>query len=181
MWMGLTEIVWEVMDWIHLAHDRDQWRAVVKTVMNFRVPQNAEILTSWATISFSRTLLHRVRWFVGKSRVYKIRILYLTQYLHQKRCSRCFPPVRQIYKALHRQTLLPAAPHSSITHTPCVFQRNLSYVASWCSGSSLHSFEFRTGYLLFCVRYFVIFLSISKRITGTSEVGKTPVSLNVGS
>jgi hypothetical protein len=25
------------VEWIHLAQDRDQWRAVVKTVMNLRV------------------------------------------------------------------------------------------------------------------------------------------------
>jgi hypothetical protein len=25
------------MDWIDLAHDRDQWRALVNTVMNLRV------------------------------------------------------------------------------------------------------------------------------------------------
>jgi len=36
--MNLREIVWEVVDWIHLAQDRDQWRAVVNTVMNFLVP-----------------------------------------------------------------------------------------------------------------------------------------------
>jgi hypothetical protein len=28
----------EVVDWIPLAQDRDQWLAVVKTVMNIRVP-----------------------------------------------------------------------------------------------------------------------------------------------
>jgi hypothetical protein len=26
------------VDWIHLAEDRDQWRALVNTVMNLQVP-----------------------------------------------------------------------------------------------------------------------------------------------
>jgi hypothetical protein len=36
--MGLREIGWDGMDWIDLAQDRDQWRALVNTVMNLRVP-----------------------------------------------------------------------------------------------------------------------------------------------
>jgi hypothetical protein len=32
------EIGWDVMDWIDLAPDRDQWWALVNTVMNLRVP-----------------------------------------------------------------------------------------------------------------------------------------------
>jgi hypothetical protein len=32
--MGLREIVWEVVDWIHLAQERDQWWALVNMVMN---------------------------------------------------------------------------------------------------------------------------------------------------
>jgi hypothetical protein len=30
--MVLREIVWDGMDWINLAQDRDQWRALVNTV-----------------------------------------------------------------------------------------------------------------------------------------------------
>jgi hypothetical protein len=34
----LREIRWGGMDWIDLAQDIDQWRALVNTVMNLRVP-----------------------------------------------------------------------------------------------------------------------------------------------
>jgi hypothetical protein len=34
----LRERGWGCMDWIDLAQDRDQWRALVNTVMNLRVP-----------------------------------------------------------------------------------------------------------------------------------------------
>jgi hypothetical protein len=36
--MDHRQIVWGSMDWIDLAQDRNQWRALVSTVMNFRVP-----------------------------------------------------------------------------------------------------------------------------------------------
>jgi hypothetical protein len=33
----LREVGWDGMDWIDLAQDMDQWRALVNTVMNLRV------------------------------------------------------------------------------------------------------------------------------------------------
>jgi hypothetical protein len=41
--MDLREIEWEGVDWVHPAQDRDQWRAVVYTVMNIRVPYKVGI------------------------------------------------------------------------------------------------------------------------------------------
>jgi hypothetical protein len=35
--MDLREIGWGGMEWIDLAQDRDQWRAVISTVMNLHV------------------------------------------------------------------------------------------------------------------------------------------------
>jgi hypothetical protein len=36
--IDLKEIGWGSMDWIDLAQNRNQWRALVNTVMNLRVP-----------------------------------------------------------------------------------------------------------------------------------------------
>jgi hypothetical protein len=36
--MDLREIGFVGMDWIDLAQDRDQWRVLVNTVINLRVP-----------------------------------------------------------------------------------------------------------------------------------------------
>jgi len=36
--MNLREIWCEVVDWMHVAQDRDQWRAVMNTVTNLRAP-----------------------------------------------------------------------------------------------------------------------------------------------
>jgi hypothetical protein len=35
--MDLTEIGWEDVEWVRLAQDRGQWRAVVIAAMNLRV------------------------------------------------------------------------------------------------------------------------------------------------
>jgi hypothetical protein len=36
--MDLVEIGWGGLDWICLAQDRDQWRFLVNSVMNLRIP-----------------------------------------------------------------------------------------------------------------------------------------------
>jgi hypothetical protein len=36
--MDLRKMIWGSTDWIDTAQDRDQWRALVNTVMNLQVP-----------------------------------------------------------------------------------------------------------------------------------------------
>jgi hypothetical protein len=42
--MYLREIGWGFIDWIDLAQDRDQWRALVNTAMNFEFVKFLEVL-----------------------------------------------------------------------------------------------------------------------------------------
>jgi hypothetical protein len=60
--MDLREIGWGGKNWIYLAKNREQWRALVNTVMNHRVPKNSGKFSSSYTISgFSRRAhLHEV-------------------------------------------------------------------------------------------------------------------------
>jgi hypothetical protein len=51
----LRDIRWNDVDWIDMAQDRDQWRALVNTVLNLRVQQNVGKFLSGCIISgFSR-------------------------------------------------------------------------------------------------------------------------------
>jgi hypothetical protein len=53
--MDLREAEWDGVDWIDLAQDRDQWRALVKMVMNLWVSYNAgKFLSSCRISGFSR-------------------------------------------------------------------------------------------------------------------------------
>jgi hypothetical protein len=53
--INLKEIGWDGMDWIDLAQNRDQWSALVNTVMNLQVPLNpGKFLSICAIDSFSR-------------------------------------------------------------------------------------------------------------------------------
>jgi predicted nucleotidyltransferase len=39
--MDLTEVRYKVVAWVHLAQNRDEWRALMKTAMNFLVVLNS--------------------------------------------------------------------------------------------------------------------------------------------
>jgi hypothetical protein len=60
--MDLREVRWGDMNWIDLAQNRDQWRALVNRVLNLRVPLNVGKFLSSCTIGgFSRRAqLHEV-------------------------------------------------------------------------------------------------------------------------
>jgi hypothetical protein len=45
--MDLVEVGWGDVDWIGLAQDRDRWKALVISVLNLRVPQNAGKLSKF--------------------------------------------------------------------------------------------------------------------------------------
>jgi hypothetical protein len=73
--MGLREIGLCGMEWIYLAQDGDQWRAIVNTVMNLQVPLNAwKFLGSCTTGGFSRRAqLHSPQTFVCAMRYLLLR------------------------------------------------------------------------------------------------------------
>jgi hypothetical protein len=64
----LGEIGLGGMNWIGLAQDRDKWRALVNTVMNFLVPLNAGKFFSVCTTGgvSRRAQLHRVNLVRGE-------------------------------------------------------------------------------------------------------------------
>jgi hypothetical protein len=71
--MNLREIGWEGMDWIDLAQDRDQWRALMNNmVMNLRILQRAgNFLNSCTTSVFSkRTRISEVSYCVEENQFF---------------------------------------------------------------------------------------------------------------
>jgi hypothetical protein len=51
----LRKIGWGGMDWIDMAEDKDQWRALMNTLMNLWVPLNVgKFLSSCTTGGLSR-------------------------------------------------------------------------------------------------------------------------------
>jgi hypothetical protein len=51
--MDLRKIGWDCIYWFDVAQDMDQWRALMNTVINLRVPQNARKFLSGCTVGGS--------------------------------------------------------------------------------------------------------------------------------
>jgi hypothetical protein len=63
--MDLKATECEGVEQILLAQNRDEWRALVETVMKLRAPLNTgNFLNDRTTISYSRTQLHGANQFV---------------------------------------------------------------------------------------------------------------------
>jgi hypothetical protein len=80
---------WKWSGWINLAQDRDKSRALVSTVMNFRIPQNeGNFLTGWGTRPFRRRTVRQgvsslVSWPVtdyGCTQMYTYHLTTCTEY-----------------------------------------------------------------------------------------------------
>jgi hypothetical protein len=52
--LGLRETGWDGIYWIDLAHDKDQWRALVNMVMSLGFSHVEKFLSRSATGGFSR-------------------------------------------------------------------------------------------------------------------------------
>jgi hypothetical protein len=53
--LGVGEKGWDIVDWINVAQDRDQWKVIANTVINIRLPYHfGKFLSSCATGGFSR-------------------------------------------------------------------------------------------------------------------------------
>jgi hypothetical protein len=58
--MDLSDIEWEEVDWMHLCQERDQWRALMNTVMKFLAQQWVEnFLAKWMNNCFLKMTLLR--------------------------------------------------------------------------------------------------------------------------
>jgi hypothetical protein len=86
--LGLREIGCGDMDWIYLAQDGDEWRTLVNTVMNLRIPWNAGKFLSSCTIgSFSRRAqLHEWRGVPGLGHL--VDCAYYVEWNDEMSCSR---------------------------------------------------------------------------------------------
>jgi hypothetical protein len=64
--MDLGEVGWGDVDWIGLAQDRNRWRVLLNSVLNFRVPYNTGKLSSGLTTGglSSSAQLHGVSYYM---------------------------------------------------------------------------------------------------------------------
>jgi hypothetical protein len=56
--IGVTGILWEILDWVYFVQGREKWWALLNNVMKFRVPENrGNFSITWAAIGCRRRVM----------------------------------------------------------------------------------------------------------------------------
>jgi len=94
--MYLREVEWNLVDWMHVIHGRDQWRIIVNTVMNQRIPYQtylyAGYTNNYCSLLIFSNLFGLIKWFLEPqvfstigSGFRRVSFMLMSHYHHSKK------------------------------------------------------------------------------------------------